>query len=1033
MSVKLRVFALFTCLILVFVSQKILGQQTELYRSDLVQYYNALDLMGRQHYEPARKAFDAFIREDGDKFGEYNVNAQYYRALSSLKLFHKDAEFLMEQFILGYPESIWKQDAVLDLARYNFNRRDYDDALRWFEELDKRDLSPDLADEVTFKTGFSAFEEENFEKAKSAFYDLKDKETVYKGPSNYYYGHMAYEDGNYQTALESFRKAQDDPNFSKVVPYYIAHIYHFQEKYDELIDYASPLMESEKLQREEEISLLIGNAYYLREDYSEAIPFLEKYMAKQYNPNPEQAYRMAYAYYRTGDYQKSIDFFAKASKDEGELGQIATYQMADAYLNVGQKEYARNAFKVAAQMNFDKEVTEDALFNYAKLAYELSYDPFHEAIIAFEQYLKNYPSSTRKDEAFEFLLKVHLATKNYEAALSAIDQIKTPDPIQKGQYQSAALNLGIELMNKKQNDEALKKFELAKRYDNNPQTTALADYWSGDVYYRMSKYSDAKSSYNAFLNNSSAYSTKYYNLANYNVGYCSFKDGSYGNALTAFRKYVSSSDKDPKRRNDAYLRIGDLHLVDKNYSEAIEAYQSALSEESLNEDYALFQQSMAHGYRDDYPKKISTLQKLLKEHPETSLASVAYFELGTAHFLRNELEAASAAFGTVIEDYAQSPYRKKALLQLGLVEYRRGEYDRAISSIKQVVDDYGVDAESQEAIATLKNIYLDLGRVDEYSAWLNGLENYEVSPGEIDSLTYQSAENLVAEGNCDEGIPAFEKYLREFPNGLFALHANYYLGDCAYRKNDYEKALPAFEFIALSPAGQFTEPALLGAASIRFKRGEFQEALGHFQKLEQAAEFPLNRYQSVIGQMRSHYELGNYEMAFQSIEKVLKDENLTDQIESEARLLRARMHFTERDFSTATSDYEWLAAIKETESGAEAQFRLAQIAYANDDYDRSERLVFDLVKEFSAYPYWKVKGFILLADVYAAKEDFFQAKSTLESVIQNVTDSALVKEAKAKLEMINAEEDAFIARGDTIQPPDTLDFEDEYDELIDGN
>ena len=68
MSVKLRVFALFTCLILVFVSQKIAGQQTELYRSDLVQYYNALELMGRQHYEPARKAFDAFIREDGDKF-----------------------------------------------------------------------------------------------------------------------------------------------------------------------------------------------------------------------------------------------------------------------------------------------------------------------------------------------------------------------------------------------------------------------------------------------------------------------------------------------------------------------------------------------------------------------------------------------------------------------------------------------------------------------------------------------------------------------------------------------------------------------------------------------------------------------------------------------------------------------------------------------------------------------------------------------------------------------------------------------------
>ena len=65
------------------------------------------------------------------------------------------------------------------------------------------------------------------------------------------------------------------------------------------------------------------------------------------------------------------------------------------------------------------------------------------------------------------------------------------------------------------------------------------------------------------------------------------------------------------------------------------------------------------------------------------------------------------AFNTVIDDYPQSPYRKKSLLKRGLVLYRKGDFQPAIESFKLVVSDYGVDSESNEAIATLKNIYLD--------------------------------------------------------------------------------------------------------------------------------------------------------------------------------------------------------------------------------------------------------------------------------------------------------------------------------------
>ena len=44
---------------------------------------------------------------------------------------------------------------------------------------------------------------------------------------------------------------------------------------------------------------------------------------------------------------------------------------------------------------------EDALFSYAKLAFELSYNPLDDAITAFQRYLDKYPNSIRRDEAYK--------------------------------------------------------------------------------------------------------------------------------------------------------------------------------------------------------------------------------------------------------------------------------------------------------------------------------------------------------------------------------------------------------------------------------------------------------------------------------------------------------------------------------------------------------------------------------------------------------------------------------------------------------
>src|SRR5690606_16930552 len=174
---------------------------------------------------------------------------------------------------------------------------------------------------------------------------------------------------------------------------------------------------------------------------------------------------------------------------------------------------------------------------------------------------------------------------------------------------------------------------------------------------------------------------------------------------------------------------------------------------------------------------------------------------------------------------------------------------------------------------------------------------YDVSPSEIDSLSYQAAVNLVADGDCDKAILSFEKYLAQYPNGLFVLNANYYLSECAYRRNDFDKALTGFEYVASRPTSEFSEPASQGAATIRYDRKEYQKALELYRNLGSVATFATNILIAEVGIMRCEYHLGAYEDAIASADKVIKDPNVSEELLTEARLMKGRIYFTNGNYT----------------------------------------------------------------------------------------------------------------------------------------
>lgn len=971
----------------------LMAQEPARYYAPEAQYEVARELFDKEKYAAAQRDFDRLADVVEDEYRELAVNAEYYAALCALRLFHKDSEVRLTDFVRDHPESAWTRTAFYELGDYQYRRKKYKDAIEWFDKVKPRDLSAEQVTELRFKQGYSYFKLDDKERARFAFSNLIDTENKYYAPANYYHAHMAYEDDQYEAALEGFRRLESDEAFATVIPYYICQILFLQEKYQEVVDYGPSALDNSSAKKQNEIARLIGESYYDLGQFAEAVPYLEQYHSSSAQKTRQDHYQLGYARYKSQMYDGAITAFSAAAKEDDALTQTATYHMGDCYLKLDKKTYARNAFKNAAKSDYDRELQEDALFNYAKLAYELSVNPFHEAIRAFEKYLQDYPSSGRRDEAYEFLLDVYLTTKNYQAALDALDKIEVKSPRIQAAYQLSAYNRATELFLNRKFDEAKNYYELVPRFNADASLTAAADYWKAEILYQKEQYPEAIDAYRAFQAKTSAYGSPLYKESNYSIGYAHFRQEQYAQAETGFNIYLTAPGSSPaKKRNDAMLRLGDCAFVAKEYTKAIKWYDQAIGLDVIDTDYALFQKSRCQGFQDDFAGEVATLQKLTRDYTGSSLLVPAEYQLGETFFRMGRIDEALGIFNELIAEHPSSPYVKKSLLTKGLILYRKKEYEGAIAAFKRVVEDYPADEDSRAAEQRIQDVYVELGRIDEFNDWYE--EN--VPTGTVaaqDSVNYRAAENIYTAGDCDRSIPAFTDYIKKFQPGIFGLNASFYLAECQLEKGEKEIALNNYLYVVGQPNNAFSEPALLAAASLTYEAGRYDEALGHYTHLEQIAKFANNVLEARIGQMRIHFKKGEYEQAKSFADAVIVDEKTPEHILREAHMTRAKILLSAGDNDRAREEFYEVTQQSSGKLGAEAKFNIARIHYMKAEYDIAESQIFALIKDYPSQEYWKVEGFMLLADVYVAKEDFFQAKATLQTIIDNVQDEAVMQRA----------------------------------------
>ena len=974
------------------------AQQPEVYTNKLYNYNKAVALFNNKQYLTAQIIFDQLKNQNYSV--EMLSDIEFYSALAAIKLNQSSSDETMLAFIKNNPTSSKQNIAYVEVATYYFEQGKFSLAVEWFEKVDETTLTDADKEKFNFYKGYSFFNS-NKKKESKVYFDKVINSTEYGSQSKYYLGFLAYEGNNYKEANKLFDQVSDNSNYKETLSYFQADMNFKLGKFDDAVKLGQKALSKSNDAEKSELNKIIGESYFNLKQYDKTIPFLTAYKGKNGKWNNTDYYQLGYAYYKQKDYENAINQFNKIISGNDFVAQNAYYHLGESYLNTNKKTQALNAFKNASEMTFDVKIQEDAFLNYARLSYDIgnSYQAVPDVLNGF---LNKYATSTNKSEIENLLINSFVTSKNYDAALLLLEKNKSSN--NNLIYQKVLLYRGLELFTDGSYTDALPLFQKSISQQKDNTLSAQATFWKAETEFNKQDFDNAILSYKQFLNYAEAKNTKEFSAINYHIAYTYFKLKNYEQAAVFFQKHADASSTNKLKLNDTYLRLGDSQFVTAKYTQAIDAYDNAINLKGLDVDYATFQKAMCFGFLNKNNKKISELNAFLKIFSKSNYRDDALFELANSYTSTNNSALAVKTFDQLVLESKNGIYAPKALLRQGLIFYNDDKDAQALEKFKQVVQEFPKSTEAIEAVKTARLIYLDQGKAEEYAAWVKKLDFIEVSDKELDADTFEAAEKQYLQGNSKQAIANFIAYLKNFPNGLQFLKANFLLAEC-YFKEESSNSIVHYEKLITEPKNEYTEQALSRLCQIYLRNTNYEKAIPVLLKLESNSDFPQNISYSQANLMKSYYNFKDYANAGIYADKVLQNPKSEDKIKSDALIIIARSAIKTNNNVVAKESYEKLQKIAKGELAAEALYYDAYFKNVALKFEDSNKTIQKLSKDFASYKYFGAKGLVLMAKNFFGLKDSFQATYILESVIKNFSNfDDIVLDAKTQLEIIKTEE-----------------------------
>lgn len=926
--------------------------------------------------------------------------ARYYTIVCGLRMNESAAEGQAKDFISGEYNTPRIQMLSYQLGEYYFRKQDFQDAMTYYEKAGIDNLSNREIAEMKFHQAYGYFTLKQFDKAKPLFNSIRQ---ISADPNyydaNYYYGFITFYEKDYNGAMESFRKVENQPTYQKIVPYYIAQILYFSGDKDKAIQYGEEKLAAGGQYYDLQLKQLVGHAYFEKKNYTKALPYLEDYVSKTDKVRREDLYELSYAYYETKQLNKAIEGFKELGGKEDSLAQNSMYLLADSYLKTGQKANARSAFLFCASNSSNATQKEISQFNYAKLSFDLGYTDI--ASTELQQFITSYPNSANVGEAKELLVNVLANTNNYKEALSLYTSLKGKSESVKKVYPKIMYGRAVEYLNDQQIASADSLFDEIIKAPYNIAQLPYIYFWKGEIAYRMNNIDKSIDYLGNYMKSPVTNGEVNVTNARYDLGHAYMQKESYRQALGYFEQVAKKiTPTSSSIEQDAYLRSADAYFMTRNYRQAQEMYDYVYNNNLPSADYALYQKAIISGAANRNSEKVSQLQQLEQKFPASSLIPDANLEIANTYLADEDYRAAIPALAKITKNKNASSLHPQAYLKTGIAYFNMDNNNDALASFKTLISSYPNSSESDQAIEYVRNIFIEQQKPQEFVDFMRQ-NGKTISYSEEDSLTYAAANLRYTSNDLQNALTGYKTYLAKFPEGKYALEANYNTAEIYYNRKEFTNALIGYAFVASKAPNKYAEKSILQAARINFfELKNYEEAEKYFTQLTSVAVQPANRLEAMRGLLRCQYKLGKWAEAVPNAQQLLSQKGIATDDRMMANMIIAKNQQSNKEIEAAMSSYRTVYSLGKSEFAAEARYQVAYMLFQQNKLSEAEKAAFEVINKAGSYEVWTTKAYILLGDIYWKQKDYFNAEATLKSVADNTTIQELKEEAQVKLDAV---------------------------------
>ncbi len=479
---------------------------------------------------------------------------------------------------------------------------------------------------------------------------------------------------------------------------------------------------------------------------------------------------------------------------------------------------------LSAQILFDKvkattnnsDVQGDCAYYSANAAIRLEQQ---DADSKMENFVRDYPSSTKQNQAYIEVAHFYFEQGKYPQALEWFDKVDENSLSAKDQ-ERFDFQKGYSFFSAKKKKEATTYFT---KVQNSKEYGSQAKYYLGFMAYEGDDYKEATKYFDEVSGEE-----KYKEKLSYFQADMNFKLGKFDKAIELGKAAMAKSNAIEK--SELNKIIGESYFNLEKYAEAIPYLNQYKGKKGKwnNTDY--YQLGYAYYKQNDFENAIAQFNKIVGGND--SVAQNAYYHLGESYLKTGKKLQALNAFKNASEMSFNEQIQEDAALNYAKVSYEIGN---SYQAVPDVLNAFIQKYPKSPAKLEIENLLIDSYITSKnYQGALDLLEkNKSSNKAAYQKVAFYRGLELYTDGNYSEALKLFTKSINEPRDAKFLARATFWKAETEYVLDNFSTALITFKQFMNSAEAKNTpefKNSNYNIAYTYFKLKEYDQAGDYFQK-----------------------------------------------------------------------------------------------------------------------------------------------------------------------------------------------------------